>query len=241
MSPMPRLPTIWAARVVAYLRSPATPELRSPKNSSSATIPPREIWISDSSSDSVWVNRSSVSEWASSPRAALRLMIDSTSSFRDLPTSQATVAWPDSWVAMVRRSASVYSTGWARPISSVSLACCTSSQDMLAGAPAQGPDQGLVEQVDQHGRAVAEGLGRQLVGPLPDRRLVRTTGQLVVQDLLPPGPARQVEGDASGRTGPGRSSAGSRSAARLVAPITSTLAGRHVRLAQRAVGRAATG
>ena len=55
-------------------------------------------------------------------------MMESTSSLRPLPTSQATVAWPASWVAMVRRSASVYSTGWARPISSVILAFWMSSQ-----------------------------------------------------------------------------------------------------------------
>ena len=79
--------------------------------------------MSARTSDLVLVKRSSSSEWLSRPRASLRLMMVSTSSLRPLPTNQATVACPASWVAMVRCSASVYSTGWARPISSVILAC----------------------------------------------------------------------------------------------------------------------
>ena len=42
---MPAAPTIWAATLVAYSRSPAGPVETSPKNSSSATWPPIAIWI----------------------------------------------------------------------------------------------------------------------------------------------------------------------------------------------------
>ena len=126
---MPNVPTIWAAAEVAAWRSPATPELVSPKNSSSATIPPKAIWMSEEISDWLLVKRSSISECASRPRASRRLMIDSTSSLRLFPTSQATVACPASWVAIVRLSASGYSTGCARPISSVILACWMSPHD----------------------------------------------------------------------------------------------------------------
>ena len=88
------------------------------------------------------MKRSSVSEWLSRPRASLRLTMVSTSSLRPLPTSQATVAWPASWVAIVRRSASVYSTGCARPISSVILACWMSFQTAgrrRGAGPRRGP------------------------------------------------------------------------------------------------------
>ena len=128
MPSIPRLPIIWAVRVVAAMRSPDGPDEISPKKTSSAARPPRAISTSDSSSVCDLRNFSSRSEWASRPRASLRLMMERTSSLRLLPTSQATVAWPASWVAIVRRSASVYSTGWARPISSVILAFCTSAQ-----------------------------------------------------------------------------------------------------------------
>ena len=129
MLPMPRLPIIWQAAMVAAFRSLATPELASPKKISSATIPPKAMAMRASISVRVLRNRSSSSEWARRPSASLRLMMESTSSLRPLPTSQATTACPDSWVAMVRRSASAYSTGWARPISSVILAFWMSAHE----------------------------------------------------------------------------------------------------------------
>ena len=46
VSVMPAAPTIWAAMLVAYSRSPPGPVETSPKNSSSATWPPIAIWIS---------------------------------------------------------------------------------------------------------------------------------------------------------------------------------------------------
>ena len=52
---MPRLPTIWQAATVAAWRSDATPELVSPKNNSSATIPPKAIWMRASISERVLV------------------------------------------------------------------------------------------------------------------------------------------------------------------------------------------
>ena len=110
-------------------------------------------------------------------------MIVSTSSLRPLPTSQATVAWPASWVAMVRRSASVYSTGWARPISSVILACWRSFHEKRVGAAAQGPHQRLVHQVLDHHRRVAGGEGGQR---LPPGRIV----ELGLVGLLAPGSSR---------------------------------------------------
>ena len=84
--PMPNEPTIWQAAAVATCRSPAGPVPDSPKNSSSATMPPKLIWIITSISDCVLVKRSSSSEWASRPSTAPRLMIESTSSLRLLPT-----------------------------------------------------------------------------------------------------------------------------------------------------------
>ena len=132
MVPMPSSPIIWQALRVAAWRSLATPVDASPKKSSSATMPPKAMSMRARISDLVLVKRSSSSEWLSSPRASLRLMMVSTSSLRPLPTSQATVAWPASWVAMVRRSASVYSTGWARPISSVILACWRSFHESVS-------------------------------------------------------------------------------------------------------------
>ena len=234
---MPMLPTIWAARVVAYLRSPATPELRSPKKSCSATSPPREIWTSDSQLRlglgeallGVGVGQQPEGRAALDDREHLQLAGT---------CRPARPRWrgPTSWVAMVRRSASVYSTGWARPISSVILACWTSSHDIAARAPPQRPHQGLVEQVDQHGRAVAERLGRQPVGPLGHLRLVGTTGQLVVQDLLPPGPARQIEGD--GAVEPARPQQGRVQIGRPVGrPDDQHVGRRDVRLVQGPVGR----
>ena len=91
-------------------------------------MPPKAIWMRARISVFDCVNRSSSPEWASNPKASLRLMIDRTSSRRPTPTRWATVAWPASWVAMVRRSASAYSTGCLRPISSVILACWMSDQ-----------------------------------------------------------------------------------------------------------------
>src|SRR3982750_2730153 len=68
---IPSEPTIWAAARVAACRSPAGPVPASPKNSSSATIPPMAIWMRAITSVRVLVKRSSLSEWASSPIASL--------------------------------------------------------------------------------------------------------------------------------------------------------------------------
>ncbi len=71
-------------------------------------LPPIAIWIRLSISVRERVNTSSRSPCASSPRASRRLTIVSTSSLRSGAMSQATVAWPASWVAMRRFSLSVY-------------------------------------------------------------------------------------------------------------------------------------
>ncbi len=61
--PMPSWPTIWQALTVAAWRSPATPVDASPKNSSSATMPPKAMSMRARTSDFVLVKRSSSSEW----------------------------------------------------------------------------------------------------------------------------------------------------------------------------------
>ena len=68
---MPKLPTIWAAASVAVRRSPETPLLVSPMNSSSATIPPMAMRMSASISDLVRVHLSSGSERAKRPSVEL--------------------------------------------------------------------------------------------------------------------------------------------------------------------------
>ena len=96
-----------AARPVAEARSEPGPVPLSPKNISSAAIPPSAMASIASSSDRVWVNRSSMSECAKRPSDARRLMIDRTSRRRLFPSMYAAVAWPASCVATARRSASV--------------------------------------------------------------------------------------------------------------------------------------
>ena len=84
-SVMPSAPTIWAAMPVAPARSPPGPVVDSPNHSSSAAMPAQAILKKASSSVRVRVQRSSVSLWASSPRASLRLTIESTSRRRLTP------------------------------------------------------------------------------------------------------------------------------------------------------------
>ncbi len=71
--PMPSCPTIWQAFWVAAWRSLATPVEASPKNSSSATMPPKAMSMSARTSDLVLVKRSSSSEWLSRPERVLAL------------------------------------------------------------------------------------------------------------------------------------------------------------------------
>jgi hypothetical protein len=84
-SVMPSAPTIWAAMPVAPTRSPPGPVVDSPNHSSSAAMPAQAIRRKASSSVRVRVQRSSLSLWASRPRASLRLTIDRTSRRRPTP------------------------------------------------------------------------------------------------------------------------------------------------------------
>ena len=211
MPPMPRLPTIWAARVVAYLRSPATPELRSPKKSCSATIPPSEIWTSELQLRlglgvallGIGMGQQSEGGAALDDRQHLQL-----AGLADQPGHGGVAGLVGGDGAPLGLGV-LDRLGQADLLGHLGLLHVLPGH--LGGAPPQGPHQGLVEQVDQHGRAVAEGLGGQLVGALGHLRLVGPTGQLVIEDLLAPGPARQVEGDgpveaarAEAGPGPGR-------------------------------------
>jgi len=96
-------------------------------------IPPIAICKSPSHSLRVCVKRSSAPECDNNPRASRRLMIERTSRLRRGEVGDS--AWPASWVAMVRRSASVYITGWAKPSSSVIRAFCTSCQPICSRPP----------------------------------------------------------------------------------------------------------
>ena len=195
---MPNEPTICAAMRVACARSPPGPVPDSPKNSSSAVMPPNAIFIEPSELGTgarvallvVGVREQTERVAALDDRQHLELAVLARRGRR--PT-----ACPASCVAIVRFSSSVYSTGCFRPISSVIFACCTSRQSIGVAAVAQRPHERFVEEVLDHHRRVPEGHRGEHVAALFLVELgnVRLLVEVVVDDLAPAGAGRHVEVD----------------------------------------------
>jgi hypothetical protein len=163
---MPRLPIIWAARMVAAWRSPEGPELISPKNSSSDARPPRAIWISPWTSDSDCRKRSSRSEWASRPRVGQQaegvLALDDR---EDLELAALAHQPGDGGVArFVGGDNAPFGLGVLHRLGQADLLGHLGLLQVgpveAVGPPAQRPHEGFVEEVLDHHRAVARCHGR---------------------------------------------------------------------------------
>ena len=239
---MPNEPTICAAIFVACTRSPDGPVPDSPKNSSSALMPPNAIFIMPSSSERVRVKRSSVSVCASRPSASLALDDRQHFELAVLPDEVRDGRVP----RLVGRDRALLFFGVFDRLLQTDLLGHLRLLDvgpLHRRAPvAQRPHERLVEEVLDHHRRVPEGHCRELVASLFLVELgdVRLLVEVVVDDLAPTRPRLGTSKWIERSNRPGRSSAGSRSAARFVAAITKMFDGAGgCFLMRRCVGQAA--
>ncbi|MEA2229162.1 MAG: hypothetical protein QOF04_2792 [Solirubrobacteraceae bacterium] len=219
LSLMPHRPTIWRAICVRCWRSDSAPVVTVAYTSSSAVRPPSatRIWASRSSRE--YETRSLSGVDSVTPSATPRGMIDTLRTGSASGVSIPTSAWPDSWYAVRSRSLGLSRIPRGEPSSTFSSESVRSAMPTLSWPRRAASSAASLARFARSAPTIpGVEAARAPRSTSPPSGTVRVWTSRILRR-----PSRSGACTATRRSKrPGRSSAGSRTSGRLVAPSTTT-------------------